>query len=99
MADVEFQVMTPEEVAALSVPAGAVRGDPASRERLRDVLRTHGVAVVTGVLDEKECLEMEQMWKADLASVVDKEAAVATAAGRKALRELNAKVISIFTPL
>jgi hypothetical protein len=92
MPEVSIPMMTPVEVAALSVPAAGLRGDESTRQQLRDVLDKHGVAVVTGVLDSKECQEMEDTWKADLSSLVDKQTAVKTPAGRKALRDLNAKV-------
>lgn len=59
-----FPVMSEDEVAVISVPASA----PA--DQMRSTLSEHGVCLVTGVLDEKECHRFESLWSADLAALL-----------------------------
>jgi len=60
-----FPMMSPEEVAPLTVDCSA---PPAT---IRSKLVEHGVCLVTGVLTPEECKLLEQVWSNDLVSVLD----------------------------
>eukprot|EP00927_Polykrikos_kofoidii_P065555 TRINITY_DN61295_c0_g1_i1.p1 TRINITY_DN61295_c0_g1~~TRINITY_DN61295_c0_g1_i1.p1 ORF type:complete len:517 (-),score=73.96 TRINITY_DN61295_c0_g1_i1:310-1794(-) len=57
-----FPLMSDDEFNLIEVPATA------PSELLRDVFSRHGCAVVTGVLDETQCVEFASLWKDDLKS-------------------------------
>lgn len=60
-----FPVMSKEEVDSISVSASA------TPESMKAVLNEHGVCLVTGVLTAEECRNFEELWQADLLSLVE----------------------------
>lgn len=58
-----FPVMSSEELAQLTLPFSSAKS---FGEHLRKVLKENGVAVVTGILDEKQCTEFKDWKKAEL---------------------------------
>ena len=64
-------VMTPEELAAVSVDIS----EPNAQQRLLEVMGKHGVAVVLGVATPAENRKMEEMWQQDLLSLAADSAA------------------------
>jgi len=67
-----FPVMSPEEVASISVSASA------PPENMKAVLERHGVCLVTGILTAQECQSFENLWQADLCNVIDFKATPAS---------------------
>lgn len=61
-------VMTPGEMKAITVPLDE------APELLQAKLHEHGFAVVTGVLDARDCAELEAQFRQDLLDLVDTEA-------------------------
>eukprot|EP00038_Savillea_parva_P026426 m.53984 g.53984 ORF g.53984 m.53984 type:complete len:484 (+) comp7498_c0_seq2:99-1550(+) len=109
---VHFPLMTPDEVAAVTLSATSLFSSegasdppqsspchsevvtPARKDaacRLRDILQTHGCAVITDIVDKDEVASLEAAWRSDLVGLVDKEAALQTAEGREALALLSNK--------
>lgn len=64
-----FPVMSPAELAQVSVPATA------SPAEVRRVFEEHGVCLVTGMLGLEECAVMENLWLEDLVQTLDPELA------------------------
>eukprot|EP01062_Namystynia_karyoxenos_P004250 TRINITY_DN114_c0_g1_i1.p1 TRINITY_DN114_c0_g1~~TRINITY_DN114_c0_g1_i1.p1 ORF type:complete len:533 (+),score=160.93 TRINITY_DN114_c0_g1_i1:86-1684(+) len=64
-----FPVMSPAELAPLTLPASA------PPEQLRAVLERWGACLVTGVLGPADCAAMEQLWHSDLLQLADEERA------------------------
>jgi len=62
--EVYFPMMSEEEVAKISIKAS----DPP--ERLREVMKEHGVVLVTEVLSNQECRAFEELWLQDLLQVL-----------------------------
>lgn len=63
--EAHFPVMTPSELAAIAVPASA----PPDEVRL--CLAEHGVSLVTDILSQQECFDLERLWQADLLGALD----------------------------
>eukprot|EP00038_Savillea_parva_P026099 m.51379 g.51379 ORF g.51379 m.51379 type:complete len:799 (-) comp7301_c0_seq1:220-2616(-) len=64
-----YPIMTPAELAPLTIEASDMHDNPA---KLRDILHTHGVAVVANVVSPDDCQALEGLWRRDLLSLVDK---------------------------
>lgn len=62
------QVMSPDELAIISVPFSEVA------TKLLETLKEHGIAVVTDVVKERELLELEELFKQDLIDLIDEDA-------------------------
>jgi len=60
-----FPVMSPAEIATISVSASA------SASQLQEVFARHGCALVTDVLDASQCDDLERLWVEDLLGCVD----------------------------
>lgn len=80
-----FPIMSESEVARISVSA---REQP---DRVRSTLAEHGVCLVTGVLNEQECVHFENLWNADLLGVLGAVKVDANKTIVRRLREEGAK--------
>lgn len=81
-----YPIMSDDEVAAISVPASA------PSDQVRSTLVEHGVCLVTDVLTQSECHDLESLWNADLVSVLGSAKEDANKAAIKALREQGSEV-------
>ena len=78
-----FPVASPAEMEGATLPLAAAL-EPG---RLRGVVDDFGFAVVTGVLSDAQCADMEHLFGQDLAEILDGEGIAAAAGGSGSLAE------------
>merc|ERR1712178_368764 len=98
---VHFPVMNNAEVARLSLSFNN-SSDPGFGSQLREVLRANGVAIVTDVLTQGECRELEEVWECEQRSLTPQQGHVdmCAAHGELAWRSrLHAHVKRVFADI